>query len=314
MRCPVAVTQYSTVSGDQRIAAVLAAGYELLVADRQTIGAHPAVIYAGNLAGRDTRALTMPILGLLAYDLPAALAEMAALVPTALVDSSVTITVGEYGKGYEPTDITRFTDSRGVFSLPSMMQDAMISAQMAHTNAIANLVDNFANELAGYSGIDLDAAGFLTAIGGLEVSAQRAISAGSALGVLHPVQIADLRRDVALATGGAVQWMPEAAGRVAIHGTGYVGQFAGVDLFSSPQVPLANADADRAGGIFLRGAIAWIEVAPMAEGADQAVLPGNVLFERARSADGRTTQFLSTFHRGYSEVLDTLGHTIETDA
>jgi len=256
----------------------------------------------------------MPLVGLLGYNLPAPIAELLQMASTSFTDSSVTIATAPYGKKYEVGDIARFTDRLGIFGASAPMtfaEDAVVSANMLRTNVVANLTDGFTAQYA-TSGTDLTLAGLVSAINTLEINTKAEIGPGEAMFVGHPVQFGDLRTNC-LTIGGAVQWMPATADFVAIKGSGYRGQLFGVDLMSSSQVPTANAGADRAGGLFMRGAIVLGRLGVFAEGSDQFAIGGEILFERRRVADLQT-DFLMSLHIGGSIAINDCGVSVITDA
>jgi hypothetical protein len=156
---------------------------------------------------------------------------------------------------------------------------------------------------------------FLTAIGLLEVNSAGAIPDGGVMAVLHPQQLADLRQSFAASSGGAVQWSSDAGASLPIRGGGFRGRMFGVDMFSSTFVPTANAGADRAGGMFVNGAVLWGDGSiPVTGSSEQLIVGGKVLFERDREARTATTAFVSHRYLGVSKGLDGLGVSIITDA
>lgn len=299
---------------DQMTAEILSGQYLQMIADRSALPMHPALFYAGDLAGTGSNTIKVSHLGLGAYDLPSVVADGAAIANTALTDSSTTIVVAGYSKAYERSDIARFVEKLGVLSAEKFAMDAAQSSAMRLTNLIANAVDDFSNT-AGSTGVDMTLANFLTAINTLEVNSQAAIAEGEAMCVLHPTQLGDLRTALAASsTSGAAQWYQPSQLMFGIKGAGYRGRYMGVDLFSSNQVPSANAGADRAGGMFVRGAILWADLSVQVENsADQLVIGGKVLFERDRTAKSRLTGYVSTSYFGVSEGIDALGVSIITD-
>jgi hypothetical protein len=130
----------------------------------------------------------------------------------------------------------------------------------------------------------------------------------------HTQQLGDLR--TAMSTvGGAIQWYLPSQQLLPIRGGGYRGRYMGVDLFASPQVPTANAGADRAGGMFVRGAVLWADMSvEMDSDLNQIVIGNKVLFERARTAKSRLTDFVSSVYFGVSKGIDLLGVSVITDA
>lgn len=297
---------------DQRTTEVLDGQFMQLLADRSALPQHPALYYAGDLAGSGSTTKKIPFVGMFGYDLPTARADGAAAVNTALSDSSVTVTVSTKTKAYEPSDIARFSDGLGILNAQAFAQDAMQSHMLQMTDQIAALVGGFSNTV-GSTGTDLSIANVLAGLTLLEVGAQGSIPEGACMGVLHTVQGGDLRTALANATGGALQWsVPEE--QLVIKGPGFRGRYLGVDWFVSGFVDTANAGADRAGGIFVRGAICWADMSQQAEGTDQIVLGGKLLFERDRTAKSGLTAYVSHSINGSTEGLDAAGVSIITDA
>jgi hypothetical protein len=123
-------------------------------------------------------------------------------------------------------------------------------------NAVAQKIDvDICALLAGFgtavgsSGTNLSLANILSAIYTLEL----ANAPGPYVGVLHPVQIADLRTAIedsssGIFTGGSVRGGAAEIGTN--EDTGYFGSFMGIDWYQSTNVPTANSAADRAGGAF----------------------------------------------------------------
>lgn len=298
---------------DQRTTEVLSGLYLMMIADRASLPQHPALIYIGDMYGTGSTTKKIPHIGLMAYDLPGAIGEGALLGNTAFTDSSSTVAVVGYGKSYERGDVAKFTDSLGVINAETFARDAAASSAMRLTNLIANVTDDFTT-VVGTSGVDLTLAQYVSAINLLEVNSQGAIAEGDALAVLHTVQLGDLRTAMTTA-GGAVQWYPPSQALLGIRGAGYRGRYMGVDLFASAQVPTANAGADRAGGMFLRGAVLWGDMSVDADNdSNSLVIGGKVLFERSRTAKGRLTAYVSSSYFGVSKAIDLLGVSVTTDA
>jgi hypothetical protein len=269
----MAATLFADVLTDQRVSELLNQEYLLLAADRNALPNHPALFYAGDFgqAGAGASAGSVrkvPILGLQGFDLPATVGEGAAIVPVRVTDQQFSISVSRGGKAYQPSDEARFTDSLGVYSTSTFAMDAMASHSLRLTNAIAGLVGGFSLNQS-TTGVDLTVAVFLAAITDLETGSNQSFAPGDAMAVLHTQQVGDLRASFSTATG-TVQWTAVAQEQLTLRGNGYRGQIFGVDVFSSGYVPSANAGADRAGGMFCRGGIAWARMSPVADMADQA--------------------------------------------
>jgi len=298
--------------GDLRTAEALSAQYLLLLADRQAIPQnHPALVYAGSVTATGSGVLKVPHVGLFGYDLPSSASEGDTSANTALTDGSSTVTPARYTKVYEASDLARMTDPVNGFIKPEVfMQDAMIWANLKLTQLIANLVDNFTMTV-GTSGVDATVENFLQAIDALEGNKVEP----PYVAVLHPVQWGDIRRDLALASGGAVQWMPASAEAVMAKGIGYQGNLAGVDVYTCSYVPTANANADRAGGMFGRGAIIWGDGDPVPSGrSDEIVIGGKILMVQSRIDKSDLMSWSSHVYLGASKGIDLCGVSIITDA
>ena len=293
---------------DQRTAEVLSGDFLQLLAARDALPRHPALMEAPDAAGNGSTVLKIPHLGISGYDLGTAMADGASVANTALTDASTTITIARYSKAYEMSDLARLTD-QGLLNAEAFAADAAVIYNQQIVNLVANLMGGFSQSV-GVSGSDLTVAQFLAAISTLEVGNV----AGPYLSVLHPQQVADLKAALAAATGGAIQWLPATAAQIEQIGTGVRASFAGADIFSTTRVPSANAGADRAGGIFGRGAIAWGYSSINASGsADELVIGGRILFERDRTARAGLTAYVSHYYLGASEAIDLAGCAIVTD-
>jgi len=297
--------------GDLVLAETLSAEYVLLLADRNALPNHPALIYVGDLTGSGSIVAKVRELGLMGYDAMATTAEGTSVANTALTDGSVQITIVRKSKRYERGDIARMAEPSGLISAEMFALDAVVTGALELTDLVANLVDNFSTT-TGSSGVDASFENFLDACTALEV----AKVPPQYMALLHPVQWGDIRKDLALAAGGAVQWAPASQEALRVRGIGYQGQLAGVDVFTSSRVPTANAGADRAGGMFGRGAIAWADARPIADlpAPFQQVIGDKILYELSRTAAGGLTAFTSHRFLGAAEVLDAAGVTIATDA
>jgi hypothetical protein len=300
---------YSSIS-DLRTAEALSAEYLMLLADRNALPNHPALLKIGRGNGLGSSVLKTPELGLMGYDLLTSTGDGSAVANTALTDGSATVTIARYSKSYEPTDLALLTDPSTGFLRPDVFAlDAIASQATTLSSLVANVTDDF-TATVGSTGVDLTIANFLAAIATLEV----AKVVPPYLAILHPVQIGDLRS--ALSTvGGAIQWMPASAEQMAMLGNGYRGKFMGVDIFASSYVPTKNSGADRGGAMFGRGAVVWADAAPPPAGdSNQLVIGDALLFERSRTAKSGLTAYVSHAYMGVSLGIDAAGVSIITDA
>ncbi len=298
---------------DQRLVETILGDYLQMIADRSALPNHPALVYVGDFKGSGSVVRKIAHVGLVAYDLPAAIAELASTPNTPLSDSSSTVAVANFSKAYELGDTARATDPLGVTKAEKFAMDAVASAAMRKTNLIANVCDDFTTQV-GTSTADLTVAQFVTGINTVEINTQGEIAEGDALSVLHPVQIGDVRSNL-LTVAGNVQWRADANDVMPIRGNGYRTRLFGVDLFSSSQVPTANAGADRAGSIFVRGGVLWGDMSIDNENdANTLNLAEKVLFERKREARNRSVSYLMSMFLGVSKGIDLCGVAIVTDA
>lgn len=309
----MASTLFADILTDQRLSEIITQDYLLLAADRNALPNHPALYYAGDFAGSGAgvgatgSVRKVPILGLAGYDLPTTVAEGAAIVPQRVTDQQFTINVARGGKSYQPSDEVRFTDPLGVYNTAQFAADAMAAHMLRMTNGIAALVGGFGTSQS-TTGVDLTVAVFLAAIADLERVSQGSFAPGEVMCVLHGQQVGDLRTSFGTATAGALQWAPVAQTMQVIRGNGYRTQLFGVDLFASAYVPSANAGADRAGGMFCKGGIAWADMTPTADTADQAVIGNKILFERSRDGAAGLTSYISASWQGFTRGYDTAPH------
>lgn len=291
---------------DLMAAEIVSSQFLLLLADRSDILGHPALVYAGAAVGSNV--VKVPQIGLMGYDTLAAGTEGTASANTALTDSSDSITVAWYSKQYEQSDLAQVVAANGLLDPMLFAQDCAVSVAQTLMGLIANLVDNFSTTV-GTSGVNASIQNFVDAITALELNKAQ----GPYLSILHPRQWGDLRTD-ALSLGGAAQFRTDAQGLVAA-GTGlYKGQLFGVDVMTHGAVPTANGGADRAGGMFSRGALAWADAQFPANGDPNILNLGRAAFERQRTGKAGLTAYISHAFLGVVECIDTAGVSIITDA
>lgn len=298
-------TTYALI-GDLRTSEVLSGQVLQLLADRNALPNHPALMMVDLPDGSST--VKVPHIGLDGYHLLASTGDGSAVTPTQIADGSTTITVARYSKAYTPTDLARLTG--GLLTDMAFARDAVVSASQTLVDIICGLVDDFSNTV-GTSGNDATIADFMDAKSQLQLSNVQ----GPYLCILHPRQWADIEKEIATDnTNGSIIYDPANPAMLALLGNGYKGKLFGVDVFTSTRVPTANSGADRAGGMFGRGAIMWSHKAPVIDNPNEQVLLGPVLFERQRTALNGLTNFVSHYYVGASEGIDAAGVSIITDA
>jgi hypothetical protein len=306
----MALTEYSTLSGNARVAAVLAQEIQLKLADRASLHNHASIVNFGNLAGRGSAALQVPIIGLDGSDLLASAADGAVVANTTLTSAAATLTIGRYALRYDFTDLAGLTDSIGL-NAQRLAESMVGSTLMAFQNALCDVIDGF-TATAGSTGVDMSVDDFY--------SAQFALTLASVPGpyicVLHPRQLADFQSSLR-AEYGATQFVMATQEMLNIKGQGFAGMFNGVDIFSSSKVPTANAGADRAGAMFGYGAVGYVEGSPFPiVGAPGVVTPAGspVVVEFDRVIGGGTTSILASYYLGIGKLQDGMGVSIITDA
>ena len=298
------------LGGDIRAAAILHQELATLLADRASLMGHSALVNYGDMSGRGSTVLQVGQAGLDGYDKMASVAEGASVANTALTDASVNITIARQALQYEITDLMSLSDSIGLVA-PRLAQSMVGSADMRFTQMVCEVTDDF-TAIAGTSGINMSVDDWFDA----QFALTQAGVPGPYLAILHPVQLTDWQGSLRAETG-VLSWQPASAEAIAIKGQGYAGQFGGVDVFSSQQVPTANAGADRAGGMFGAGAVGY------ATGMQSAIYSGGeivvpagaqIVAEFSRNASAGQTIITGNLFCGVAIVEDSRGVSIITDA
>jgi len=306
----MALTEYSTLSGNARVAAVLAQEIVLKLADRASLHNHPSLINFGNMAGRGSAALQVPIVGLDGSDLLSSAADGAVVANTTLTSTAATLTIGRFALRYDFTDLAGFTDSIGL-NAQRLAESMVGSTVMAFQNALCDVTDGFTTT-AGVSGVDMSVDDFYSA----QFALTLASVPGPYIAILHPRQLADFQSSLR-AEYGATQFVMATQDMLNIKGQGFAGMFNGVDIFVSSKVPTANAGADRAGAMFGRGAVGYVEGSPFPiVGAGGVVTPAGtpVVVEFDRILGGGSTSILASYYLGIGKLQDAMGVSIITDA
>lgn len=298
--------------GDLRLTEELAAEVQLLLADRNALGMHPALMYLGDCGGAPSLTKKLSQVGWNGYDAMSDVAEGASVTNTALTDSSVTVTVSRRAKSYIHSDHALFTDIQGLLSRPSFARDAAISAQMKLTNLIALLVDDFSTTAGPGTGVNADVETLIEA--GILLNIANAPVEQGILAMLHTRQWGDVQLDIATAVAGAIQWMEATQEQIAIRGNGFKGTLFGMDIFTSNQVQTANAGADRAGGVFTRGAVAWADATPQPDGNPKKTIIDKILLAEDYEVGSGETTTVQNYYCGVTEAIDECGVTYISDA
>ncbi len=296
---------------DQTTAETLSAELLLLNADRNALPNHPAILYCGDVTGKGSRVLKVPHLGLLGYNVMTAATEGTDQANTPLTDGSSTLSVSQYTKVYEASDIARMVDANGMLNGQAFALDAIVSAMATLRTLIADIVDGF-TAIVGSTGVDATIANYLDLITTLEI----AKVLGPFMFIGHPVQWGDIRKDAGLNSGGAIQWNAGSQDLLdRMKGLGYQGEYLGIANFTTTDVPTANSSADRAGGMFGAGGVLWADgTIPGENNATQLFLDQKVLFEVDRNARGNKTAYVGHRMLAASKGIDACGVSLITDA
>jgi hypothetical protein len=295
------------LDGNLRLAAVLHNEVSLLLADRASLYNHPAIINYGNIAGSGSETIRVPLLGLDGYDLMSSRNESTSPASeTALTYLAPEITVARYVLQRGISDLAAMTNSGGGPSLEMLVNDFAGAYEMTVTSQICALFGSFSNSV-GTATVDLSVDDFFAAIFQLEQSNVN----GRPVAVLAPVQVSDLQSSIRQ-EGGALQFIPATQAMLEAKGQGYIGEFAGVDIFKSDKVATSTG---RQGGMWVRGCLGMAEgrMAPNPMLGGQVQVNGPVVIDVDRS-HGDTTDLIGNAYFGVAELQDSMGVLIETDA
>ena len=175
----------------------------------------------------------------------AAVSEGSELSNTALTTAKVTGTASEIGIMATITDVLEVSDIPAAHGARLKQLGRAIADKIDVD--ICALFASFSTTV-GTTTNDLSLANILTSIYTLEA----ADAPKPYVGVLHPVQISDMRTALETNANSPFQSQGIRAGtnELGPAGVGYAGEWFGLPLYFSTNVPTANASADRAGGIF----------------------------------------------------------------
>lgn len=295
--------------GDLRVAEIIEPMVLLTLADRESFFQHPAIVNLGDAAGSGSTAAKTGLVGMDGSDIFSAVgSETSATANTALTDASALCTIARQGLQYQMSDLARLVDSTGMISLSRFAQSLAGSANMTITNAIANLVDNFATTV-GTTTVDMTADDWFDSIYALELNSVP----GPWLAVLHGRQYADFQNSLR-SEQGPMQFYAPTAEQMVLRGPGFKGNYCGVDIFVSSKVPTANGGADRAGGMFGRGALGYKTGSLRPDPGVPGIYAGPLFVEFERDAAYALTKVVGNLYLGTVEIEDLRGVSIITDA
>lgn len=186
----------------------------------------------------------------------AAVAESTELTNTQLTTGVASGTAGEVGIMATITDVLEVSDIAAAHGARIKQLGRSIADKMDVD--VCALMSGFTSAV-GSTTVDLSLANILSAIYTLEA----ANAPKPYVGVLHPVQISDIRTALENNANAPFRSSGIRAGTNELGPTaapGFAGEWFGLPLYFSTNVPTANAGADRAGGIFsVNYALGWVD-------------------------------------------------------
>lgn len=290
--------------GDITASEEVATEFLYLLAERDdNILTHPALFQA--TGDGTSNVVRVPHLGLAGYNILAATTPGSEIANTALSTGYTDVTIAARAKRYELNDLARFM-AGGMLDPSAFAMDAAIAVAQTLISLIANVADDFSGSV-GTSGVNATWDDVLDAKTALAI----AKAVGAMLGLVHPQQWGDLERDaLSLGLSGAMA----VAGTLNAGLTNSKGRWMGVDFFAHTAVPTADAGANRAGGIFTRGAIAWADAQMRPENDPNIADLGRARLERVRRGTYLQTAWVVSSVMGVAKAIDAAGQTFKTDA
>lgn len=224
-----------------------------------------------------------------------AVAEGVELANTALTSASVTLTASEIGIMATITDVLELSDIPAAHAARLKQLGRSLGDKIDVD--ICALFAGF-NTDVGLTANSMALSMLLDAIFTLEVANSAGL--GSLVAVLHPVQTSDIRTE--FEADAASPYVGAGTGPLNKASNGYFGPWFGIDIFQSTNVPLANGNADRAGGLFVRNyALGLVE-------------KWSAKVETMRWIPIRGWVLVATAMYGVGEIEDTAGVGLDTDA
>lgn len=286
----------------ERVNGVLSAQMLLLLADRGVLGAHPAIVDAGDVASMNSNVIKVRRLGLDGYDIMATATEIQDLANSAFSDASTNVTVGRFSLSYDASTLAVGTDSE--LGRDRFARSLLTSAQVTETSVAAGLATGFSTSLGSVT-TEMSLTTFLTALSTLEIKDVP----GDYLFIGHGAHRRGIRFEQLLSVGGQAQYQPPSG--VAV-GTPFGGRLFGVDTFYTNRAPTSSTG--RAGMMVGAGAILRGQMTPPVEDASRQTAVANILVEYARDAGATISQYHGHAFFAYAENDDERGVEILTKA
>ncbi len=307
----MATITYSTLQTDGlRIDAMIENEVRALLHDAASIRNSGALLFAGDVAGIGSDAITLRYAGLDGKEPMNTVGDGSEITSSNLTTATQDITVGRIGLRYDLTDLaalTKLGSDIDVFRLSESMAGAFESRFM---EMVCATFTGFASS-AGTSGVDMSVDDFMDALYLLEI----ADNPSQLFCVLHPRQIADLQSSIRNETANAIAFNPAHHDLLKSLGQGFVGDFMGVQVHKSSFCPINGAN--REGAMFSAGAIGYALGTPVPLAAPSGeIRPAGtpVLVEMERDSAFSLTKIVGTAYTGAAIIEQARGVLISTDA
>lgn len=293
---------YPDIAGDARAAESISGTFLELWGGPTALPKHPALVYGGSITGLNTKVITVPHMRTEGNAF-ATTAEGTDLTDSALTTGSSDVTVARAGISYMLGDLMRTTDRSKIYD--AIAQGLFSGYTRALLLQIINIIDGFT--------LTQTATSTLTAEDFLAAKAKLGAVPGSRLAVLHSKSFGELERDIGLNAGGGHVFNPATQEMINKVGSGFVGSWAGVEIFVTDDV--ISSGGDRKNAILAPGAICWADGEPVSDGLPtQMMVGGKVLVDLERQGGKFQSRLIANGLLGSAMGIDARGVTLNSDA
>lgn len=302
---------YGDFATDATASAVLSADYINLWGAVDSFISSPQIRWGGNdLGGSKVKRVTHYGSG--SPDLMGAVAEGTDATPTAMATAHTDVTIARYVIARDRGDLAQMTNKSGVLASAAIAQNALNSFTYSVVNAVASVASGFATNTPITASSTLTMADMVDAQGALD----GANCPSGYLFLLHPVQWAQVRKDILSVVGGSQAFDPATPELVRAKGPGYQGKFNGSDVFTSNTI---TTNAGKYRGVCLANdAIVWATGIPPVPSTGGILLgnelTGQVLFEEQRKSLAGTSLLVGSAYFGVSIGAGSRGVSLRSDA
>ena len=307
----MATITYTTLFNDGlRLEKMIENEVRALLFDAASIRTSGALLFAGDVAGMGSDAISVRYAGLDGYEAMNTVGDGSEITSSNLTTATEDITVGRIGLRYDLTDLaalTKLGQDIDVFRLAESMAGAFESRFMEMICALFSS----ASSSVGSTGVDMSVDDFMDSLYLLEIQN----NPSQLFAVLHPRQIADLQSSIRNETANAIAFNPAHHELMKSLGQGFVGDFMGVQVLKSAYVP--SDGTDRSGAMFSAGAIGYAlgTPVPLAGPAGEIRPAGTpVLVELERDSAYSLTKIVGTAYTGAAVIEQSRIVEIATDA